>query len=71
MADRKPIRKVAAAGAGGVPAAAGVVALLDWLWPALPDAAAGAVGALLAAGIAYFVPSAPHEQRQVVDQVPD
>lgn len=63
MASKRPVRKVAAAGAGGVPAAAGVVALLDYLWPVLPDAAAGALGALLAAGIAYAVPSAPHEKQ--------
>lgn len=57
----KPIRKVTAAGAGGIPAAAGAVALLEYLWPALPDPVGGLIGAGVAALIAYLVPSAPGE----------
>lgn len=68
MADKRPVRKVAAAGLGGVPLGAGALALIGWLWPALPEPAAGAIGALVAAGVGYFVPSAPHEK---VHKVPD
>jgi hypothetical protein len=60
---KKPIRKVNAAAAGGLPVAAGVVALVGWLWPALPEPVAGLIGAAVAAGIAYMVPSAPGEPR--------
>lgn len=69
--DKRPVRKVKAAGLGGVPVAAIVVAIINTFWPQLPDSVSGAIGALLAAGIAYFVPAAPHEKRQVVHKVPD
>lgn len=63
MASKRPIRKVTAAGVGGIPLAAGAVALLDYLWPALPEPVGGLIGAGVAVVIAYLVPSAPGEPR--------
>lgn len=68
--SRKPVRKVTAAGLGGIPVAAIVVALVNTVWPQLPESLAAAIGALLAAVVAYLVPSAPHEQRQVAPDAP-
>jgi hypothetical protein len=60
-ASKRPIRKVGAATAGGLPAAAAAAALIGWLWPGLPESVVGLVGAAVIAGIAYLTPSAPGE----------
>lgn len=69
--DKRPVRKVKAAGLGGIPVAALVVAIVNTFWPQLPDSLSAAIGALLAALVAYWVPAAPHEKRHTVHRVPD